>query len=194
MASQGKDMIRDSPPDWLRRTLWAVLSSRDRETIAGDLLEEYREEQLPRSGSVRANYWYLRQVMSFIPIRLSGGQAVKQILLVVSIIVAAAGVWLGVMENILKHAGFAGRSVVASCIVAQAFATLFFILVNRSAPFRAAVLAGAMAIGLLGGFSILRIMQAQHFEGFVLLIGSLLVMQCGLTLAVILRKNHAHLG
>jgi hypothetical protein len=47
------------------------------ETISGDLLEEYREERLPRLGSVRANVWYLRQALSFVSVRSFGGPVMK---------------------------------------------------------------------------------------------------------------------
>lgn len=57
-------MNPQTPPSWLERLLLWLLTSRDRETISGDLLEEYREEQLPRFGRARANYWYARQLIS----------------------------------------------------------------------------------------------------------------------------------
>ena len=43
-----------------------LLRDRDRETISGDLLEEYHEEVRPNRGALRARLWYARQVMSFV--------------------------------------------------------------------------------------------------------------------------------
>jgi hypothetical protein len=56
----------DRPPRWAEWLLQATLTPRDRETIPGDLLEEYREVILPTRGRVRANLWYLRQVLSLV--------------------------------------------------------------------------------------------------------------------------------
>jgi len=53
------------PPAWAEAVLRALLDSRNRETVSGDLLEEYREVVVPTSGVVRARVWYLRQVLSF---------------------------------------------------------------------------------------------------------------------------------
>jgi hypothetical protein len=51
-----------NPPrvaEWLLRL---VLSDRDRETISGDLLEEYRDAVLPARGINAAQWWYRHQV------------------------------------------------------------------------------------------------------------------------------------
>jgi hypothetical protein len=42
-----------------------LLTRRNRETISGDLLEEYREVVLPARGRFRGSVWYWRQVLSF---------------------------------------------------------------------------------------------------------------------------------
>jgi uncharacterized membrane protein len=54
------------PPRWAERLLRVFLPSRDRDTIAGDLLEEYREVVLPSRGTWRAQLWYVKQVLSFV--------------------------------------------------------------------------------------------------------------------------------
>ncbi len=191
MAAGSARMIREAPPRWLQRTLLLFLNPRDHETIFGDLLEEYREEQLPHMGSIRANYWYLRQTMSFASIRILGGPLLKPILILMCLFAVAAGIWLGAMENILKHDGYAGRSVIDACIAIQGVATLLFILLNGRPLFRAIVMAGAVAIVFLGGFAILRILRAQHFEGYILLIGLALILQGVLTLATLLWTRHS---
>ena len=55
------------PPQWLEGMLLWCVPARHRETISGDLLEEYQEEQAPRFGRFRTNLWYLRQIVSFLP-------------------------------------------------------------------------------------------------------------------------------
>ena len=109
-------MISNSPPRLIEKLLLLLLPARDRESISGDLLEEYREEQLPRHGLLRANLWYLRQAVSFMDVR--------KILIPFCVFGMIAGIWLGVMENILKHDGYAGRTVIAACIALQALITL----------------------------------------------------------------------
>jgi hypothetical protein len=54
------------PPRWAERLLRIFLASRDRDTIPGDLLEEYREVVLPARGKLRAQIWYVKQVLSFV--------------------------------------------------------------------------------------------------------------------------------
>jgi hypothetical protein len=56
----------DRPPWWAEQLLRVFLKRRDRDTVAGDLLEEYRERVLPRRGRWRAQVWYLRQALSLI--------------------------------------------------------------------------------------------------------------------------------
>src|SRR5262249_56411007 len=54
------------PPLWMEKILRMVVKARDRDTIAGDLLEEYREVVLPARGRLHAQVWYLKQAISFI--------------------------------------------------------------------------------------------------------------------------------
>ena len=53
------------PPDWAEELLRAALSERDRESVTGDLLEEYRESIVPALGAC-ANRWYIRQVSWYV--------------------------------------------------------------------------------------------------------------------------------
>jgi hypothetical protein len=58
--------VVDRPPRWAEWFLRAILEPRDRDTIPGDLLEEYREVIVPTRGRMRAKLWYLRQTLSLI--------------------------------------------------------------------------------------------------------------------------------
>ena len=51
------------PPRWAEWMVRVLLKPRDRETVTGDLLEEYREVILPARGRLRALLWYLVQVL-----------------------------------------------------------------------------------------------------------------------------------
>jgi len=53
------------PPRWAEAILRLLLNPKDRESVSGDLLEEYRETIVPALGSA-ADRWYVRQVASFL--------------------------------------------------------------------------------------------------------------------------------
>src|SRR5262249_20140164 len=51
-----------NPPAAAQALLHALLPVATRETVSGDLLEEYRESRVPAAGPLRADLWYWRQV------------------------------------------------------------------------------------------------------------------------------------
>ncbi len=53
------------PPRWAGWILDLLLTPADRETVSGDLLEEYRDAKLPALGRRRANAWYVRHVLGY---------------------------------------------------------------------------------------------------------------------------------
>jgi hypothetical protein len=55
-------MTRSNPPAVPQALLLLLLPADARETVTGDLLEEYREARTPALGRLRANLWYWRQV------------------------------------------------------------------------------------------------------------------------------------
>lgn len=55
-----------SPPRWAEAMLWSLLKPADRESIAGDLLEEYRAARRPSLGALRANAWYIKHTLSIL--------------------------------------------------------------------------------------------------------------------------------
>lgn len=54
------------PPAWAQSLLSLLVSSRHRDGILGDLLEEYRESQVPARDVPAADRWYVRQVVGFL--------------------------------------------------------------------------------------------------------------------------------
>lgn len=56
--------IEPSPPRWAEALLRSLLRPTDRESISGDLLEEYRAAKHPALGTLRANAWYIKHVLS----------------------------------------------------------------------------------------------------------------------------------
>jgi hypothetical protein len=53
------------PPRWAEALLRLLLRPQDRESVSGDLLEEYRDTIIPKLGSA-ADGWYVRQVGSYL--------------------------------------------------------------------------------------------------------------------------------
>ncbi len=51
-----------TPPPWAERILLVLLEPPDRQSMSGDLLEEYRERIHPARGARRADLWYVGQV------------------------------------------------------------------------------------------------------------------------------------
>jgi hypothetical protein len=60
----GMKSVEPSPPGWAEAVLRLLLKSSDRESISGDLLEEYRAAKHPALGTLRANAWYIKHVVS----------------------------------------------------------------------------------------------------------------------------------
>src|SRR3954454_2407034 len=55
-------MTLSSPPAVAQAFLDLTLPVDARETVSGDLLEEYRDARIPALGQLRADVWYWRQV------------------------------------------------------------------------------------------------------------------------------------
>jgi hypothetical protein len=51
-----------NPPEVAELLLHALLPGDTRESVSGDLLEEYRDSRVPAAGELRADLWYWRQV------------------------------------------------------------------------------------------------------------------------------------
>jgi hypothetical protein len=68
MAAEGAHMIDEqaNPPRIAQMLLHGALRPRDAESIAGDLLEEYRAVRRPSLGQRRADAWYVRHVLSVV--------------------------------------------------------------------------------------------------------------------------------
>jgi hypothetical protein len=115
----------------------------------------------------------------------------KQALAFLSAATLAAGAWLGAMELVLQHQGYLGRTVTAACIVLQGVGTLLYLRSAGQRAVRAVVGLGSAALAVLGVVAIVRILHASHFEGFVLLIGAALILQCIFTLAVLLGTHRS---
>ncbi|HEV2618741.1 MAG TPA: permease prefix domain 2-containing transporter [Acidobacteriaceae bacterium] len=163
--------------DWFLRLL---LSPRDRETVSGDLQEEFFEVKVPELGSFRARLWYLRQVLSFVPARTVA--VLQPVLRLLSLCTALAGVWLGMMDVVLRHPGYGSQVVIAAMIVSQALLTLAALRFDRSGGLRATATAGSLIVLWIAGRALIAALRGPHFEGYILLISSALMVQATLAL------------
>jgi hypothetical protein len=89
-------------------------------------------------------------------------------------------------HNLLYHESIAG------IIVGQALLTLFMLPMRRIATVRWAAAVGAIAIMWLGGSAFVAVLRGNHsFEGYILIIAVLLVVQAALTWRTLLRRQPA---
>jgi hypothetical protein len=167
-----------------------LLPARDRETVTGDLHEDYAEFIVPRFGRLRANLWYLHQISSIARRSIGEGGTMTKLLSLTSAVTLLCGCWLAFMECLLRHPGFAARATVALLIAAAGVATLLVRLLHLGVRSERWLWAAAAALIGLGVFSFLRNARAAHFEGFVFVIAIVLVLQGLLMLATLGRQSH----
>lgn len=55
-----------TPPAWAESLLRLLLRPEDRESVSGDLLEQYRDSVRPTRGAFGADLWYVRQLAGFL--------------------------------------------------------------------------------------------------------------------------------
>jgi len=177
------------PPQWAESLLVPLLKPGDRETISGDLLEEYREERLPRLGHARADFWYIRQVLSIVCFQRFEGGPMKSVVLLLSFFTLAATAWLGVMEMVLHHPGSVFRIFIAILLACQSLSTILFLVFRGHGRFQIFLNISGFLIAMFGIWSVVSILRAAHFEGYVLLIGLALILQGVLTIATLATRG-----
>jgi hypothetical protein len=57
--------MSNPPPVWADTWLRLLLPARDRDTVSGDLMEEYRVSVRPQKSELAADAWYIGQVARF---------------------------------------------------------------------------------------------------------------------------------
>lgn len=184
-------MIRQAPPAFLQHLVVALLPARDQETVSGDLLEGYAERCT--RGVANANLWYLRQALSLVPRSASHAYVGAPALVLLCCFTAACALWLGTMSILLRHGNVLQQEAIAAIILGQALLTLVMLPLRRIRSLRWAASIGAAAITWLGGSAFFAVARGDHsFEGYILLISLLLVVQAGMTWSDLLRQRPAH--
>jgi hypothetical protein len=183
-----------APPRWAEALLERLLAAADRETVAGDLREEFVEAVVPRVGRRRAEWWYLRQVASLALRPLADHGALRNGLLALSFFTLLCGCWLAYMEFVLQHDGYASRSGMDLGVAAVGLATIMGRLLHVGARGERWLWIGALALIAIGGSAFAQDAAAGHFEGFVLIISVALVAQGTLMLLTLGRSAKSPRG
>lgn len=178
-----------TPLRWMEALLERLLPSRTREEIVGDLREEYIESILPQHGRRRADLWYFRQVMSFVPGFLKDLRPMGKVLVGSSLVTMACACWLAFMEMVLRHAGYGTRIGLAlSIAIISALTVLVRMLRAGTSVERWLWICAAALIGI-GAEAFLRNARSPHFEGYVFVISLVLVLQGMLMLMTLGRQS-----
>jgi len=180
---------RPAPPRWAEAFLERLLPESARETVVGDLREEFIESTQPQRGKLRADIWYVRQVASFIPWFAKEGSSMSKLLIPVSILTLACAAWLAFMETALRHPGYGARIGIASAIALICAATILARMLHVGFRGERWLWAGAAVLLAIGGQAFIHNMHSAHFEGFILIIGLVLVLQGVLMFATLGRAG-----
>lgn len=108
-----------------------------------------------------------------------------------SIITFLCGFWLAVMECVMHHPGFTSRVMIALLIAAAGLVTLLVLAFHPGVNSERWLWTAAAVLIGLGVNSFLRNAHATHFEGFVFIISIVLVVQGGLMLLTLGRRQGA---
>jgi hypothetical protein len=178
-----------SPPRWAETLLECLLCAAVRDAVVGDLHEEYVEAMAPRRGRLRADLWYIRQVMSFVPSFLKELGPMGKVLVGSSLFTMACACWLAFMEMILRHAGYGTRIGLALCIAIICALTILVRMLHAGASIERWLWICAAALIGIGAEAFFRNARSPHFEGFVFVISLVLVLQGLLMLMTLGRRG-----
>jgi hypothetical protein len=170
------------PPRWAEIALERILTDADGQAVTGDLREEYTEAILPRMGRLRADLWYLRQLLSLAPRGVSQQSGIRGGLFLASVLTFGCGCWLAVMEWLLRHPGYLLRSAADTSIALVPLATILVLFLNLGIRAERWLWAGALALSAVAARGLVHDMRSTHFEGFVLVISLALALQSVLML------------
>ncbi len=171
-----------TPPRWLEKLLVCALPLARRDDIPGDLREEFQARSVQGAP---ANLWYLRQVAGLLGRQLYSGGKMRTILLTVCAFTLLACAWLTTMESVLRHPGYPSRMMLDALLGAGSLMIGIIVLFLATTSWRWLALAAALGAGGVGVSAIVRNAHAEHFEGFVLLIGTAFCVQAALALWVL---------
>jgi len=171
-----------APPRWMESLLERMLAAQKREEIVGDFREEYIESILPQRGQLRADLWYARHALSFLPRAMRDSRTMGKLLIFISGFTMICMFWLAAMEMKLRHPGFGSRMALDICIALLCLVTAVSrILPSPQNPKETWVRGMWFLVMLFGAMTFYNNARAPHFEGFVFVISLLLIAQGMLT-------------
>lgn len=182
-------MTEEQPPRWLERTLLRLLTERDRQTISGDLLEEFAEQVQVRGSRLGPTIWYARQILSFVPEWLGFQSKLQYFLLSVCGFTALSGLWLGAMGIRLRHPGYVEGEIISGIIVSQAFLTIAALWLRRIPTLLNLSAIGCLPLFWLAWKALKGIIDGSNFEGYILLIALALIVQAISTLVLLTARR-----
>ncbi len=114
----------------------------------------------------------------------------KAALAAVCVLTLLAAAYLSLSLLVLRppRATYQVWFIVATVTTVQSVAT-FVATANSATWLRLAVTAGATALAAIGIWMVRETLASSHFEGYALLLGSILILQAALTLAVFARRT-----
>lgn len=169
---------RMNPPAWMEALLRRLLPTQHRETIAGDLREEFHDRTTSQ-GAAHAKLWYLRQAISFAPRSLGTALGNSPALPLLCAFTGLCALWLGAMDLRLGHP--ARQVGIAAAILSQALVTIAALRL-RYKVLRYLAMLGCTTMFWLAGKAFIGLLRGFDFEGYILLIALLLAIQSVLTL------------
>lgn len=133
------------PPRWAESMLLLLLEPKHRESVSGDLLEEYREVIQPARGSCAADLWYARQLAGF----LSRQTGIWAGLFAAAFIARTAYDWLDPVDN------FHARATVSTAIGLSVLFAVAFVAAWRAKSIFAGPLAAIVTSGTAATLSVI---------------------------------------
>jgi hypothetical protein len=130
----GEQNPSNLPPWWAEALLRALLPARDRETVPGDLLEEYRESVALLRGRLIANRWYVRQVASVIVRR----QTMWAVLFSITLVARVA------VDAFVPTDNFSTRAVFTTYVTVNIWLSAGFACGWRTASLKGSVVGGGL--------------------------------------------------
>ncbi len=180
------------PPRWAESLLKDMLNPRDRESILGDLLEEYREERLSNLGRARANLWYIRQMLGIAFFQAFQASSRKKLLICLCFLTLVASALFGFTETalhdetVLYHPGSDMRIVWALSLAVASLSTILYLVFPGNRHWRISVSFGAVLMVGRGIEATVLAIKSTPFEWYFLLYGLAVVLQLVLAILTLL--------
>ncbi len=127
-----------TPPAWAEGLLQFVVRRDHRDSVSGDLLEEYRERMLPSRGAAAADRWYVRQMFGYL----------WRATWLWAVMFAAAALLRDGLDRFDPPQSYYLRSLVTTYTAIALFASAGFFGARRTRSFVGGALAGC-AMGLI---------------------------------------------